>query len=313
MENLKWQVGEISVTRLLDGEGSTRPAGGERDLLPLAFPEAIREIPWMAPDWADEKGHLHFSLHALLVETPSFRLVVDTCIGNDKQRSFEGMSNRNTSFLDDLAATGWSRHDVDGVICTHLHVGHVGWNTILEGGRWKPTFPKARYFIARTEFDHWQAEYETASSSSNAMLADNNACFADSVKPLIDAGLHKLVDTDAVIAPGIRLMPTPGHTPGHVSVVLESAGERAVITGDLMHHPCQIAHPEWSSIADTAPETSQASRLAFLDQFADTQTLVIGTHFGGPTAGCVVRDSRGYWLDGRGRALDYRAGVLGSV
>jgi glyoxylase-like metal-dependent hydrolase (beta-lactamase superfamily II) len=245
------------------------------------------------------------------VEADGYRLVVDTCVGNDKRRSVPLISMRHTAFLADLEAAGWPRERVDGVLCTHLHVDHVGWNTMLDGDRWVPTFPNARYFIARTELAHWKAEFEGAQAKRDysqevVAMMDNEACFADSVKPILDAGLHELVETDARIAPGVRLMPTPGHTPGHVSVIIESQGERAVITGDLMHSPCQIAHPAWSSSVDTDPDQSHRSRRHFLAEFADTPTLVIGTHFGGPTAGCVIKDADAYWLDGRGEAMRFR-------
>jgi glyoxylase-like metal-dependent hydrolase (beta-lactamase superfamily II) len=311
MANLSWRIGAITITRLFDGEGAAYAAGGEHDVLPLAFPETIRKIPWMAPDWADDEGRLYFSLHALLIETDGYRLVVDTCVGNHKRRHVSVMNMRDTTFLSDLEAAGWPRDSVDGVLCTHLHVDHVGWNTMWVGDRWEPTFPKARYFMARSELGHWKAEFEHARAkrkSSNEMLADDEAqSFADSVWPILEAGLEELVETDARIAPGVRLMPTPGHTPGHVSVIIESEGERAVITGDLMHNPCQIAFPNWSSSADTDPEESRRSRRHFLAEFADTPTLVIGTHFGGPTAGCVRRDGDNYWLDGRGEAMRFRA------
>lgn len=307
MKNLSWRIGDILVTRLLDGKGNSMPGGGTHSLLPLAYPETIRSIPWMAPDWADEHGHLRFSLHALLVQAPGFRLIVDTCIGNDKPRSIPEMAMRNTPFLSDLEAAGWSRSTVDGVICTHLHVDHVGWNTMLEEDRWVPTFPNARYYIARKEYEHWAAEIQSSRQSDVALMTDNNTCFADSVMPIIAADLHELVEMDSPIASGIRLIPTPGHTPGHVSVVIESGGARAIITGDLMHHPCQIAHPEWSSIADTDPRQSEAVRREFLSECAGTGTLVIGTHFGGPTAGCIIRDGENYWLDAHGEAVRYRA------
>jgi glyoxylase-like metal-dependent hydrolase (beta-lactamase superfamily II) len=308
MGNRAWRIGDIVVTRLFEGgEAEPHPAGGPQSLLPLAFPETIRKIPWMAPDWADAEGNLRMSLHALLVDAPGFRLIVDTCVGNDKPRAFPALNMLQNQFLTDLEAAGWSRFEVDGVICTHLHVDHVGWNTMLCDGRWQPTFPNARYFMARSELEHVQAEFEAAADTDNLYVADTAACFLDSVKPVLDAGLHRAVEADARICEGIRLMPTPGHTPGHVSVVLESRGERAVITGDMMHHPCQIAHPEWSSVADSDPRQSHASRLDFLSSLADSGTLVIGTHFGGPTAGCVLRDDAGaYWFDARGDARRFR-------
>ena len=300
MSNLIWRIGDITVTRLVEAQG-TGPGGGEH-ALPLAYPETIRKTEWLIPHFATEEGHLRFSVHALLVETPQMRLIVDTCVGNDKTRNMPYWNMLATAFLTDLEAAGWSRESVGGVICTHLHVDHVGWNTMLHEGRWIPTFPNARYYMARAELAHWRAEFEGAPagrdySPETEALMDNKATFADSVKPILDAGLETLVDLDAQIAPGIRLIPTLGHTPGHVSVVLESRGERAVITGDMMHHPCQIAHPEWSSAFDTDPEMSQVTRRSFFEQFADTPTLIIGTHFGGPTAGYLIRDGRDYRLD----------------
>jgi len=307
MANIAWRIGDFTITRLFEvGEQQPNPGGGPQSLLPHAYPEAIKAIPWMAPDWADENGYLRMSLHALLVEADGFKLIVDTCVGNHKPRKFPALSMLQTGFLNDLEAAGWSRLDVDGVICTHLHVDHVGWNTMLHDGQWVPTFPKARYYMGREELDFALAELDSTTEGGNLFTADSKACFLDSVKPVIDAGLHEAVESNAQIRDGIRLMPTPGHTPGHVSVILESNGERAVITGDMMHHPCQIAHPEWSSIADHDPERSHASRLSFLDGLADTQTLVIGTHFGGPTAGCVYREGQQFWFDGRGKALRYR-------
>ena len=95
----------------------------------------------------------------------------------------------------------------------------------------------------------------------------------------------------------MRLESTPGHTPGHVSVHVTSRGEEAGITGDMIHHPCQIAHPEWSTTADVDPDLSAVTRTRFLDSYADRPVLVIGTHFAGPTAGKLVRDGDSYRLD----------------
>jgi glyoxylase-like metal-dependent hydrolase (beta-lactamase superfamily II) len=170
------------------------------------------------------------------------------------------------------------------VLCTHLHVDHVGWNTMLVDGQWRSTFPNARYLIGRKEFDHWQGH-----GPANARGDDP---FSDSVKPVFEAGLVDFVESDRAICPEIRLEPTPGHTPGHVSVRISSKGEEALITGDVMHHPCQMAHPEWPSAADGDPAQARATRQALLDRCAGAPLLVIGTHFAGPTAGRVVRDGK---------------------
>jgi glyoxylase-like metal-dependent hydrolase (beta-lactamase superfamily II) len=293
-----WRVGEFTITKLVETEGIS-PNGGPESALADAWPERIAEIPWLTPDFATAEGQLKMGVHALLVETPTARLVVDTCIGNDKTRTVPYFDHLQTGFLDDLQTAGWSRDSVDAVVCTHLHVDHVGWNTMLVDGQWVPTFPGATYFMARAEVEHVTRQAHADNTSLGAYAAamvDASNVYADSVRPIIDSGLAVLVETDAELAPGIRLLSTPGHTPGHVSVLLDSGGESAVITGDMMHHPCQIARPEWCSAFDDNPAGSIATRQNFFHQFADTSTLIIGTHFGGPTAGRLVRDEGGYRL-----------------
>jgi glyoxylase-like metal-dependent hydrolase (beta-lactamase superfamily II) len=179
---------------------------------------------------------------------------------------------------------------VDTVVCTHLHVDHVGWNTMLEDGKWVPTFPRARYLIGRKEHAHWSAEGD----------AEAQQILADSVQPIFDAGLVDLVEMDHRLSAEVRLVPTPGHTPGHVSVMIESQGERAMITGDMTHHPCQLAHPEWSPPFDSDPTASAAMRRGVFEDLADQPVLVIGTHYAAPTAGHVKRDGSAFRFDGWG-------------
>ena len=245
-------------------------------------------ISWLQPDFADERGRLKMSIHALVVETPSRRIVVDTCLGNDKEnRRIPTWNRLQTSFLSDLAAAGYARETIDTVICTHLHVDHVGWNTMLVEGRWVPTFPNARYLMGRIEFAHWTSQHERE---------DMSAVLGDSVMPVWEAGLVDLVETDHRVCDEVSLVSTLGHTPGHVSVRIASQSEEALITGDFMHHPCQIAHPEWSSTADSDPAEARLTRERSLTRLADNPILVIGTHFAGRTAGHVVRDGDAYRL-----------------
>ena len=280
---LSWRVGEVTVTRILELEAT----GGTRFILPQATPEVVRGMDWLAPHFADENGKLKMSIHALVVETPTARIVVDTCIGNDKDRDIPTWSGLQTSFLADLAAAGYPRESIDVVLCTHLHVDHVGWNTMRVAGAWVPTFPNARYLLARSEFDYWRAEEEAADDLSRSP-------FHDSVRPVWEAGLVDLVETDHRLCPEVTLEPTLGHTPGHVSVRIRSGGQEALITGDFIHHPCQLGHPEWASSADYDAQASTATRQRMFGALAGTQTLVIGTHFAAPTAGHVVADG-GAW------------------
>jgi glyoxylase-like metal-dependent hydrolase (beta-lactamase superfamily II) len=283
---LSWKIGAVTVTRIVEIELPV-PYSAKRPFLAEATPEALRQIPWLYPNYVTEDGHLRLSIHALLVEAPGVRLVVDTCIGNDRPRSLVGGQALSTDFLARFAEAGWTREGVDAVVCTHLHVDHVGWNTMLEDGKWVPTFPKARYLIGRAEHAHWSAEGD----------ADQQTILADSIQPVFDAGLVDLVEMDHRISDELRLVPTPGHTPGHVSVAIESEGQRALITGDMVHHPCQLAHPEWSPPFDSDPQGSAIMRMGVFAEVADQPVLVIGTHFAAPTAGHVKRDGAAFRLD----------------
>ena len=275
---LKWTIGDVTVTRIVELEA----VGGSRFILPQATREASLEISWLQPHFADEAGRLKMSIHALVVETPDHRIIVDTCIGNDKQREMEAWSHLQTRFLHDLEAAGFPRESIDTVLCTHLHVDHVGWNTMLVDGVWKPTFPNARYLMGRREFEYWRGEADET--------AGDPMIFIDSVQPVWDAGLVDLVETDHQVCDQVKLVPTLGHTPGHVSVQITSGGAEAMITGDFIHHPCQLAHPEWASSADYDPAASTETRERMFAALSESPTLVIGTHFATPTAGRVVKD-----------------------
>jgi len=281
----KWKIGDVSVTKIVELEMT----GGTRFLFPQVTPELIKSIAWLQPHFADENGRLRMSIHTFLVETPAHRIVVDTCLGNDKQnRRIPHWNDRQGPFLADLADAGYPADSIDTVLCTHLHVDHVGWNTMLRDGHWVPTFPNARYLMGRAEYEHW---------STNTQREDMRHILADSVTPILDAGLATLVETDHRVCDEISLTPTVGHTPGHVSVMIESRGERALISGDFMHHPCQIAHPEWDTTADSDPQQGILTRRMMFERLADTPVLVIGTHFAGATAGRIVRDGAAYRLD----------------
>jgi glyoxylase-like metal-dependent hydrolase (beta-lactamase superfamily II) len=282
---MKWTIGDVTVTKIVELEMT----GGSRFLLPQATPEAVLPITWLQPHFADAAGRLRMSIHSFIVETPDRRIVVDTCLGNDKQgRRIPHWNDRDGPFLADLAAAGFPAESIDTVLCTHLHVDHVGWNTRLVDGKWLPTFPRAHYLMGRTEYEHWRSVQDRP---------DMAAIFADSVTPIVEAGLATMVETNERICDEITLVPTLGHTPGHVSVMIQSQGEQALITGDFMHHPCQIAHPEWSTLADSDPDQGIQTRRRMFQRLAGTPVLIIGTHFAGATAGRLVTDGDSYRLD----------------
>jgi glyoxylase-like metal-dependent hydrolase (beta-lactamase superfamily II) len=272
---MHWNVGKVKITKIVELE----TVGSTRFILPLASNEEIQKLPWLIPHFATEEGRLKMSIHSLVVETPSRRIVVDTGLGNDKEgRKVPTWNNRKGSFLETMTAAGFAPDSIDTVLCTHLHVDHVGWNTRLVDGQWVPTFANARYIFGKTEFEHWRDHREES---------DKAAVFNDSVKPIADAGKADLVASDAKVCDEITLIPTPGHSPGHMSLLIRSGGEEGLLTGDVAHHPCQMAHLDWSSTADSDPVRSAATRRELFGRFADTPTLVIGGHF---NAGHIQRD-----------------------
>jgi len=277
-----WNVGDITVTSIIEVDGS---APGPF-LIGAATPDAVlTEHGWARGTFVDDKGMLLTRVQALVVEAGGKTVVVDTCIGNDKQRDVAAWNELQLPFLDRFREAGFDPLDVDAVVCTHLHVDHVGWNTSLVDGEWRPTFPQSRYLFAGPEYRHWAQEPFRQRPEHD-----------DSIQPVVDAGLVDLVDVDAELAPGVSFFSTPGHTPGHCSVLLESGGERALITGDFMHHAVQVAAPGWCSHFDTDSAAGERTRREFIDAYADSDLLVIGTHFGGPGAGRIVSVDGGHEL-----------------
>jgi len=272
---MQWKVGKVRITKVVELE----TVGSTRFILPLASNEEIRKLPWLIPHFATEEGRLKMSIHSLVVETPRHRIVVDTGLGNDKQgRNVPTWNNRNDPFLQKLTLAGFPPDSIDTVLCTHLHVDHVGWNTKLVGGKWVPTFANARYLFGRSEYEHWR---------DHSVEPAHAAVFNDSVKPIVDAGKAELIASDAMLTDEITMIATPGHSPGHMSIHIQSDGEEGLLTGDVAHHPCQMAHLDWSSTADSDPKQSVVARRDLFSRFADRPVLVIGGHY---NAGHIKRD-----------------------
>lgn len=278
---MHWTVGRVKITKIAE----ITSIGGSRFILPQGTPEAIQAMPWLVPQYATQEGRLKLTVQSWIVETPSHRIVVDTCIGDDKQgRSVPLWNGLDKPYLSDLAAAGYPAESIDAVLCTHLHVDHVGWNTKLINGQWVPTFANARYVFGKAEYDYWAA---------HSLEGENKAVFEDSVQPIVAAGLADLVTADHRIGDEISLISTPGHSPGHMSILIKSEGAEALLTGDVAHHPCQMAHLDWSSTADSDPMQSIEARKMLFSRFADTPTLVFGGHF---DPGHLVRDGDAFKL-----------------
>lgn len=283
--------GDVSVTRVIEQYGAGfSPAY----LFPDWHAAALDEHrDWMAPDFYDEaSGRLVSSVHTWVVRTARHTVLVDTCVGNHKSRpELSAFNGLDTDFLGRLAAAGAHPEEVDYVLCTHLHADHCGWNTRLRDGRWVPTFPNARYVFSKAEHAHW--------SGPAGQTGLNAGVFADSVLPVIASGQAEIVDGPAALGDGLALRPTPGHSPGHVSFILEAGileagGRRALFSGDLMHHPIQVRHPAWNSRFCARADAARASRLWALEHAAEERATLFTSHFAGSSAGRVSRRPGGF-------------------
>lgn len=283
---MRWTIGDVVVTKVTESARPVPLAG----LLPDATVAALEpHVGWLAPHFIDDEGNAVLSIHSFVVESEGRRILVDTCIGDRAIPGIEGLTG-DPSFLDRLADAGFPPGSIDVVCCTHLHFDHVGWNTRLEDGRWVPTFPGSRYLFCRDEYEAWTSE--------SSPFAPN---LPDTVGPIVDAGLADLVDREHRITGEVRFVPTPGHSPGHVSVLIESGGHRALITGDMAHHPVQWAEIGWGFAGDWDASRAADARRRIATEHADTGTVVLGTHYAPPTAGHIVRRGDGWIFEGTER------------
>ena len=276
----RWRIGEIEITRVLEFEAALfEPAV----IYPEATPQTIeRHRSWLEPSLMDlGSGRLVFAFHSTIIKTARATILVDTCSGNDKERPHKLRYHRKSwPYLANLAAAGFAPEDIDYVLCTHLHEDHVGWNTRLLGDRWVPTFPKARYLLASQEWEHWRV----------AELRDRyttDPYFEDSLLPVMESGQAELVALDYAFDDSVWIEPWPGHTPGHVCVVVRSQQASVVLSGDIMHTPLQCAEPQLNSCFCVDAETARATRRRLLESFADSPVMIIPAHFPTPTAGWI--------------------------
>lgn len=284
----QFEIDGLRIDRIIEGE---YPFMAASEFLPGLTPDLLAQNrDWMrAGGSLDARDYLVFCIQSYVIRTPHHNIMVDTCVGNDKHRPTRPIWHMKTDdhYMRSLAAAGLTVEDIDFVMCTHLHVDHVGWNTRLLDGRWVPTFPNAKYLFADKEFAYWQAE--------NAKTP--NFPFQDSVLPIVEANRHRLVSSALEFDDHIRLIPTPGHTPDHFAVAVGKGRDAAVITGDLIHSPVQARHTELSMRADTDPVQSAATRRAFFERYCDTDTQCCTGHFPSPSRVRVKRWGEGFRCD----------------
>jgi glyoxylase-like metal-dependent hydrolase (beta-lactamase superfamily II) len=283
--SLTFSIGDLTIHRIIEQETAFLPA---LDMLPGLTADVFAENrAWMREARAlDDNDVLLLCFQSYVVKTPHHTILIDSCIGNDKPRPQRPKWNMKTddTYMRGLATAGFAVEDIDYVMCTHLHVDHVGWNTRLENGRWVPTFPKARYVFARGEFDYWTAQNEKSEVPA----------FVDSVLPVVEAKRETIVSDDFAIGDHARILPTPGHTPGHVAFILGRGKDDAVFSGDLMHSPLQTRYPELSAKFDVDQAQAAQTRRNFLERYCDTDTLCCTAHFPSPSAGKIKRRGDGF-------------------
>ncbi|TYL98240.1 MBL fold metallo-hydrolase [Bradyrhizobium rifense] len=280
------RIGATSITRVTEQRG----LGFAPDMLfPDWNPRVLEQHrALMIPACFDEtQNRFIASVHTWVLKTQRHVMLIDSCGGNHKNRpALPRFHQQNLPFLARLAEAGVAPEQVDFVCCTHLHADHCGWNTELRDGRWVPTFPNARYIFSRAEHDHWTGP--AGQSGFNAGV------YADSVLPVIEAGQAEIIDGDGLLANGLAVHATPGHSPGHVVFELADRGAKGYFSGDIMHQPLQVFRPDWNSAFCDDPAKARASRRWLLERAADEAAKVFTAHFAASSAGFVTRRGDGF-------------------
>jgi glyoxylase-like metal-dependent hydrolase (beta-lactamase superfamily II) len=259
------------------------------------FPQFNTELLNGLPDWLvpqhyqPDSGALVLSMHSWIVKTQHHTILIDACIGNDKDRMPRvHWHRRQGDFLQRLACLGLQPQDIDLVMCTHMHADHVGWNTVLRNGRWVPTFPNAQYLFSQREYDH-AATFQ----HPNPIMRQ---AFVDSVLPVVESGQALMIQDGHEVDDLFTVQLAPGHTPGNAMLRLKTPAQEAMFVGDVIHHPIQVYHPELSTLACLDPQASQQSRLRMLNHCCEHHALMLPAHFAAPHGGFIEDHPNGFGL-----------------
>jgi len=274
-------IGDVTITSIIERDGPWRRP---EDMFPAYDPlVGARHLADLEPAVFDRaSGRMVITYQTFLARTPRHTVLIDTCTGEDKGHP-PPMDFPKQPWLDNFRRASVSFAEITHVFCTHLHIDHTGWNTMLRDGRWVPTFPNAKYIFHKNEYAFWEAATRRGANPPGNVWTYN-------CRPVVEAGQALLVDDHFQLDDTFTLLPTPGHSPHHCCVDIHSRGQRAVVTGDLMHHVLQCREPDWSTIFDTDREEAARSRRRFLGAVAETPTLVLPIHFPSPTVGRVAAD-----------------------
>ncbi len=270
------EIGDIRIRRIVEQEGPFFPV---HDFFPKLTPEMMAaNRSWLQPRFVDENGMLVLCIQSYVVETPHHKILIDTCVGNHKPRPARPFWDMMASdrYERSLAAAGIGVEDIDFVMCTHLHVDHVGWNTRLDNGRWVPTFPKARYVFADRELEFWTERHRQNPEAA--------AWMTDSVLPVVAAGRVDVVKSDFAFNDLVQLVPAPSHTIDQYCVLAGKGGRGALVTGDMVHSPVQIRYPEIGMMSDYDSALAGETRRRLFSRFCDTSTVICTGHFPSPSS-----------------------------
>lgn len=275
-------IGDVRVTRIEEQMGPGFPA---KDFFPEFDADTFAaEEHWLAPSYySSESGRLIASIHSWLVRIGKYTILIDACSGNHKPRpGMPRFDMLNTQYLDRLRAAGVQPEEIDFVMCTHLHVDHVGWNTVLKNDKWVPTFPNAKYVMSRTDHDHWATMAKKADMDAYQVNTYN-----DSVLPVVEAQKAEFVSGVHAMCGCLTLKPAPGHTPGQIRIDLASRGKRAIFPGDALHNPVQVPLWKWNSCFCEDRDLARATRQALLGDCVEQGALLMPAHFAPPHAAYV--------------------------
>lgn len=295
MNKMNKQVRVIGGARITRVEELDESGFYPMELFPgLEHNKWAKHLNWLTPNFFDtQTGRLKPSIHVWLIQLGSLTVLIDPAGGNDKHNpKFPRFNQRSHPFLERLYSYGIKPEDVDLVICTHLHVDHIGWNTVLENGTWTPTFPNARYIFSREEYEHWKSPEGGVRHLPSSMNA-----IEESVDPVVAEGLVDLVANNARINKYFSLIPAPGHTKGHIAILLETENQKVLFTGDVMHSPYQIYETDQNSCFCEDAVRARQTRKNCLDFCAEQNALLMPAHFGFPHAGWISRSASGFEIE----------------
>jgi len=284
-------IGDARVTGVIEYSGPTHDPAFLYPAVDKAERDAVLQAnaSWLAPNhYVPHMDRLIVTIQLWVVQAGGNTIVIDTGVGNRKPRAAERMDRLNTLVMPWLESIGAGPQQVTHVVMTHLHTDHVGWNTVEKDGRWAPTFPKARYLFPKDEFDYWKGLYDKGDKDVN------QGSFADSVLPVLDAGLGDFMDGTAEVAGCLAPEPVPGHAPGMLSFRLRSRGEEGLFCADILHNAIQIVRPDWNDRYCLWPDKALESRAAGLKRACDRGALLMPMHLGAPYCGYVRRQGDGY-------------------